>query len=445
MSSSRIKTHNLNVSDRYVPNWGPWEVVREIVTNAMDACSDWELTTHSTDHVTIHTSTAPRLGDILVIGQGTKELGGISIGQFGEGLKLAALTCVRSGGTFEVVTPDGLMKFFLKELPEYDANVLHCEIDSDGESCTEGCYVNIIMMDVGMVSNGRFLKDTAGRRLKKISSGYLNLFVKGVWISRSEESSLHDWNLVDATINRDRNVVERASVCSEVCDMMCINLCVSEAEDLIRNPEVFEVRCMSHCYFPSIELKSMFKAAFHAIHGERAVISVIGNDRANEYAVLKGYNVVGMPAHELERFLTTVKTSAQLVPSTVTKTQLDKLRVQSDLPVIRDIRRLLDRLKFPIELCVFRDSNQLPENYAGDVTSGGPTGIQIWLKEEILACRKDAIESVLLFASAARTTNPNSSLQFEGSMASLSAAIAEAWLDDVNPKGADNAEDTSNL
>lgn len=431
MSSSKIKTHNLNVSDRYVPNWGPWEVVREIVTNAMDACSDWELTNHNDDHVAIFTSTVPRIGDILVIGQGTKEIGGVEIGQFGEGLKLAALACVRSNGKFHLTTPFGTIRFFLKEIPEFEATVLHCEIDEDGEKCKEGCYVDIRMMDIGTVSEGRFLKNKSGRRLKKTSPDHLNIFLKGVWISRTDEKSLYDWNLVDATINRDRNVVDRINVNSEICTMIMDNLTVSDAEELLRSPDAFEVDTLDHCYFPSADLKEIFRKAFINVFGSRAVLGVSGNDRANEYAVLKGYNIIPLPNRNLEKLLGTVKTSENLIPADVTVKLLQELRVESNAPVLIDIRRLLDRLKFPIELCVFRDSNKLPENYHGNVVGGGLTGLQMWLRQDLLESRRGVLESVLMFASSARSTHPGSSLAFEGSMASLGAAIAEAWLDDI--------------
>lgn len=435
MSSSKIKTHNLNVSDRYVPDWGPWEVVREIVTNAMDACSDWELTHHGDDHVTIFTSTAPRLGDILVIGQGSKELGGIDIGQFGEGLKLAALTCVRAGGTFLVKTSFGTIRFYLKELLEYEANVLHCDINTEDAAIDVGCYIDIIMMDVGTVSSGRFLKDKSGRKLKKSDKSHLNLYLKGVWISRTSEESLNDWNLVDSKINRDRNMVDRNDVRQEVCEMICDNMSVADAEELILTPDSFETDSMSHCYFPPIELKSLFRTAFRNIHGDKTVLSVSGNDRANEYAVLKGYNVVACPSHALERLLSTVKKSTDLVPSTVSAQLLHELEVPSIHPILRDIRRVLDRLHFPVELKVFRDSGKLPENYPGDVTGDGPTGIQIWIRQDILSSRRDTLEAVLMFVSSARNTHPGSSLAFEGSMVSICAAIAEAWLDDSSGLG----------
>ncbi len=437
MSSSKIKTHNLNVSDRYVPKWGAWEVVREIVTNAMDACSDWELTQHSDDHVSIFTSTAPRLGDILVIGQGSKELGGLEIGQFGEGLKLAALTCVRAGGKFKVTTPFGLVTFFLKELPEYEANVLHCEIDSSVSASEVGCNIDIRMMDIGTVSAGRFLKNKAGGKLKPTSESHLNLFLKGVWISRTQESAIFDWNLVDATINRDRNVVDRHQVRQEVCDIMCDGMEVHDAEELLRCPESFEAESMSHCYFPSMDLKQIFKRAFHKVFGENTVLAVLGNDRANEYAVLKGFNVVACPSHSLEKMLREVKKSSDLQPQTVSAQLLHELEIHPRAPILNDVRKLLDRLRFPAEIKVFRDSGQLPENYAGDVTGGGPTGIQIWLRESVLTSRRQTLESVLLFASSARTTHPNSSLAFEGSMASISAALAEAWLDDTQDEDDD--------
>ncbi|MEK0326701.1 MAG: hypothetical protein QQN63_13465, partial [Nitrosopumilus sp.] len=169
------------------------------------------------------------------------------------------------------------------------------------------------------------------------------------------------------------------------------------------------------------------------VFGSRAVLGVVGNDRANEFAVLKGYNIIPIPNRSLEKLLSTVRKASDLIPADVTDELLRELQIHTEHKYLGDIRRLLDRLHFPCEICVFRDSNKLPEAYHGAVMAGGATGIQIWLKDSILTSRRDALESVLMFASSARNTHPGSSLAFEGSMASLGAALAEAWLDDTSP------------
>lgn len=93
-------------SSNYVAKWGAWEALREITCNAIDADPDrYILDYRGTDTVSIYTTTAPTYHECCVVGEGSKDSETGTIGQFGEGLKLAALTAIRMNGTLSIRTP----------------------------------------------------------------------------------------------------------------------------------------------------------------------------------------------------------------------------------------------------------------------------------------------------------------------------------------------------
>ena len=108
---------SLNLSPRYAPDWTAWEVAREIICNAIDASpEDFRVTPHGDNQLKVWTPTVPDLCELFVIGQGSKSPGGSTIGQFGEGLKMAALVATRTeGGRFRVKLPGQDVRFMFDE------------------------------------------------------------------------------------------------------------------------------------------------------------------------------------------------------------------------------------------------------------------------------------------------------------------------------------------
>jgi hypothetical protein len=78
----------------YVSDWGPWEVVRELATNALDSDPGFRM------GMADGTLWIEDGGDNLAIRHllfGVSEKGSNAVGQFGEGLKLALLVLTRMG------------------------------------------------------------------------------------------------------------------------------------------------------------------------------------------------------------------------------------------------------------------------------------------------------------------------------------------------------------
>jgi hypothetical protein len=207
------RRYSLNISPRYAANWGVWEVCREIVCNAMDA--DSLFTQHSPDDNTliVETSTEPTLAQLFMVGEGTKCAGGETIGQFGEGFKLAALAASRtSGASLVAETSTKRISFGIERCHEVDADGLVALIEDIDQPDIKGLRVSVNMARAGVIMHGRILDKTESGPIPKHDPLMMKIYVKGVWICDLARPSLYDWNLNNLTINRDRNIASETSI-----------------------------------------------------------------------------------------------------------------------------------------------------------------------------------------------------------------------------------------
>lgn len=93
----------LTISPNYVPNWNYVDAVRELFQNALDQQSQNADNTASWQYdalnqtLTISNRTSKLTAASLLLGQTTKATDKITIGQFGEGYKIATLVLLREG------------------------------------------------------------------------------------------------------------------------------------------------------------------------------------------------------------------------------------------------------------------------------------------------------------------------------------------------------------
>jgi hypothetical protein len=101
----KTSTYPLGLSPKYVSDWGFWEAVRELLQNAVDSQSDIEMTLSQqptfteSDQPTYELAICSRGVTLdpscLLLGCSTKTNDKKTIGQFGEGFKLALLVLTR--------------------------------------------------------------------------------------------------------------------------------------------------------------------------------------------------------------------------------------------------------------------------------------------------------------------------------------------------------------
>jgi len=92
----------LSINTKYMPAWGLWEGVRELIQNAKDGETQLsaKMTVEhdaATDTLTITNEGATLPHEALLLGHTTKLGDKNTIGQFGEGLKIGLLAIVRAG------------------------------------------------------------------------------------------------------------------------------------------------------------------------------------------------------------------------------------------------------------------------------------------------------------------------------------------------------------
>jgi len=200
-----METINLNLSPRYVPNWGAWEVAREIICNAIDAAEDkMQCQVEGADKLIVTTPTVPDMGELFIIGEGSKTVGGNTIGQFGEGLKVAALAACRApGGSLTLYVPGKRITFGFA--PIFGKDVLHAYIEPDNHS--DGYRAEIVMHGCAFAFVGRLLDDRTPRAMEKSCGTGFKCYVKGVFVSEFGNDAIWDWNLGNVRMNRDRSLV----------------------------------------------------------------------------------------------------------------------------------------------------------------------------------------------------------------------------------------------
>lgn len=205
------ETYNMNLSERYLTNWGAWEVIREIICNAIDSDSDYTVTEQDISTVKITTKHIVDPMMFLVIGAGTKSVNDQNIGQFGEGIKMAALTATRAGGNIEILSGNSRITFFLSEMGSQ--RVLHASLN-EVEKQFEGCEVTVSMPGICQAMQENYRPDL-GLGPHTPTNDKAKIFVRGIYIC-DLPNGLFTWNFSDLKINRDRNIPDQEDILNKI-------------------------------------------------------------------------------------------------------------------------------------------------------------------------------------------------------------------------------------
>lgn len=344
---------SLNLSDRYVPQWGVWEVAREIICNARDE-GEYDTETPDANTLIVTSNSSPPLSVLTVIGAGTKCNDGKTIGQFGEGFKLAALTVCRMGGTMVVETKHYRAEFFLKDVDGF--KVLHVRSNT-WNSTTNKCIVTINLNGIGLEHHGKFLtRDPLSNNfhstfmIPRDSIKPPRIYIKGVFVnSLNNEASIADWNLGTATLNRDRSMVDAYSCQYAIATYFNFYLTPETFMLLLRNPTCFELKSLyTYCTSLSDRLKCMIWETLQKQHGENMVIAS-NNDRANYKARAAGKKPVVTPD-----YIAHILKGTGAYADDFRGGDLDVEIVSDNRPELRELSTILDILDAPCNITIFR-------------------------------------------------------------------------------------------
>ena len=215
----------LTIKTTYMPNWGIWEGIRELVQNGRDAEveHDAPLTVRhrrESDTLVIENLGTTLPHEALLLGHTSKLDRPDLIGKFGEGLKLGVLALVRAGCPVKIRSGSEVWVPSIQRSEKFQADVLVFDIQKGRKDESR------VAVEIGCVSAEAwkkmqdmflFLRDTIGDdEMVRTPNGSLLLaerfhgkvFVKGIFVSNDPRLS-YGYDFVDADIDRDRRMLSK--------------------------------------------------------------------------------------------------------------------------------------------------------------------------------------------------------------------------------------------
>ncbi|NIV28277.1 MAG: hypothetical protein GWN58_01825 [Anaerolineae bacterium] len=279
----------------YVPDWGPWEVVREIVTNALDVDPNFSLELNDEGALVVKSQGGDLAIRHLLFGVSEKESES-AIGQFGEGLKLALLVLTRMDLTAHIYSGG---RHIWNEPHTLEGERVFKLVWKDNPNATGQTVVGIPDWPHGTFEE-RFIRpgdprivhaDQFERYILEETSP--SIYVRGVWVQGGKSYSAHytfGYNLVDVKMNRDRGVIDAWKGNQEVGKVWAS---VTDQELLERFWQAVKDRAgEKDCSLHGMRIggREPMRRALHAVYG---VDAVIATDAAmTREAGYRGANVV---------------------------------------------------------------------------------------------------------------------------------------------------------
>lgn len=429
--------YDLNLSERYVPEWGAWEVGREIISNAIDADPDkYVVEKVDANTIRVWTSSCPALNQVRVLGLGTKSRDGETIGQFGEGFKLAALATCRGEGSLSVVTPDFIAEYFLAALEGEDMRVLKMRARAPREPASiKGCDVWIRMPGISAAIEGRFLDHKSLGPIPKKNRDETNFYLRGVWVMRIKKPSLYDWNVDHCGINRDRSVLSDFQMKERIAVWLSRNMDKALAAEIVDAPrDSFEYEALQ--LWPERvgqDARTKLNQAVIDFYGTNIVLAC-DDSYANQVASSRGKKVVVLPpglaglVHSVDPNDGFIKKADQDIPKDHDLVQ-SKISAGNDfIDEMDEIRRVIDLLGIPAEVLVFRNNSE--NEYGRAVYDSGRKLCRVWLNEKLFmpGRRLDRI-ATLCHELGHMDGGKDETAQFEHSLDKIAGKLALAWLE----------------
>lgn len=211
----------LTIKVDYLPSWGAWEGIRELIQNGRDAEIELSAPLHVDWHngkLRIENEGCKLPHEALLLGHTTKYGHQELIGKFGEGLKLGILALVRAGHRVKIRSGDEVWDPQIERSATFDADVLVFNIGR-GRAERERVRIEIdgISKEDWVAMRPRFLfleRQVSTNEVISTEFGDLLLepekrgrvFVKGIFVAYDEKLN-YGYNLADADLDRDRRII----------------------------------------------------------------------------------------------------------------------------------------------------------------------------------------------------------------------------------------------
>jgi hypothetical protein len=218
----------LTIKTTYLPEWGLWEGVRELIQNAKDAEVEFGAPMTVRHRAESNTLVIENDGTVLphealLLGFTSKTGRSDQIGKFGEGLKLGILALVRKGLQIKIRSGSEVWVPRIVRSEKFDADILAFDILKNRENKNR-VQIEIHGLDKeawGVIqSRFLFLSKVKDAHVRKTAySGTIltspehqgQVFVRGIHVYKNAD--LHyGYDLTDVEIDRDRKMIDQASL-----------------------------------------------------------------------------------------------------------------------------------------------------------------------------------------------------------------------------------------
>ena len=226
----------LSVSAEYLPAWGAYEGLRELVQNFIDSSDDsgikgeirFEGGTARGTVFLINPGAKPLTREALLFGVTSKADREDQRGQFGEGMKVGTLALVRAGRAVTIRTQEETWSASLQASPDFGGRKV---LTFDTRKRAAG--VDQVEVEIGPVtreewsqiqSSFLFMQEVEGK--KSVYGSMLTgadhlstVFAKGILIKKIE-GMRYGYDLSQITLNRDRSMIDEYDVRSHVVNVL---------------------------------------------------------------------------------------------------------------------------------------------------------------------------------------------------------------------------------
>lgn len=297
----------LTVKTDYLPSWGAWQGIRELVQNAKDAEVEMKapmLVDWSKDNLRIENDGAMLPHEALLFGHTTKLGNSELIGKFGEGLKLGVLALVRAGFPVKIRSGCEVWVPSIQKSEKFNANVLVFDITGGRKP------ENRVRVEVGNITKEtwegiqwkfRFLNKGTEKTIETSAGTLLlgekakgHIFVKGIYVSTDTKLE-YGYDIANAELDRDRKMVDPWDFRFRARDIL--SEAAGKEPELIKGlvnvlekqtPEALGFDNGGSAYLPE-KVTNLIVADFTSKHGTNAVpVKTLGESKDLDHLGKKG-------------------------------------------------------------------------------------------------------------------------------------------------------------
>lgn len=317
-----------NISKNYIPEWGPIEALREVIQENIDVQTLFSCTgsVQYNYGYLIVTDTGPGLKrSDLALGESGKRNGEGLIGQFGEGLKLAALVAARENREMIIDTVSFKAVPFLKYNKALGIEVLGFKLEENDREKGTVIKFQATEPEYNKVKKYFLTLDDVKRKKVKVkeykkSVGSIileprgQIFVNGA-LATEINNLLFSYEVGDElkkAQNRDRTIIDDASI-KQVIRTLLKNtsnqeVIISLFVALKKGIHIYE----QDVYF-SLDAKRQpyWKRALRRVYGNRVCYST--SPKIDLEAESRGYTVIDVPYMWKELIYSLIKSSQEVI------------------------------------------------------------------------------------------------------------------------------------